>query len=102
MVGDWNDVVPAVDAAVGRSEVAIETIDEDAADLKRFGLRTIFDEPGTLTIRRVPGPDPVRCTAEIKLGQFGDARREAAVVADIKLRLDQLRGRDYAPLPEDW
>jgi len=66
-------------------------------------FRTIFDEPGQMTISRSgPGPDPTKASVEVKLGRLGDARREASLIADTKIRLKQLQGRDYAPLPEDW
>jgi hypothetical protein len=102
LVGDWDDVVASVDAASGRSEVAIEAVEEDGADRKVLRMRTIGDEPGRVTVTREPGPDPVRCVMEVRLGTFGDARREAALLADTRLRLGQLKGREYAPLPGDW
>lgn len=101
-MADWNDVVASVNAAVGQCESAIERIDESQPDVVTFSLRTIYDEPGTLVVERTPGPDPVMCTLRARLGRDGDAKREAALIRDVKYRLGQLRGRDYAPLPDGW
>lgn len=99
--GDWDDVRPAVTAALGKTELVLVTLDTPEPDRLEYTLRSSRDEPATLTIQRLDpegAPDPVRITMACSVGRFGDPSREGEFLALIADRLEQLKGVEVAPI----
>ncbi len=108
-IGDWDDAEAAATVATRQVELAIVRTTRPTPDQVRFETLAASDEAGLLTISRLPdqpsgrkpserGGESLRATA--KLGTFGDARREAALLDRLERRLRQLEGVEHAPLDE--
>ncbi len=97
--GDWDDVGPSVEAAVGRIEAAVEDSRLAPDGTRTYALRTLGAEPGLLEAR--PGPEGV-IELRTRVGRFGDPVRERRLLDAVVRRLAQLRGVDAAPLPAGW
>lgn len=90
----------AVDVSLTRAEVAVTSSTFELGRME-FGLVTATDEVGTLVVMREDASGsgenvPIRIEAHI--GRFGDAPRESRLLEAITKRLEQLRGRDVAPI----
>ena len=97
VAGDFDDVESAVYAA----SMAAQTVDiaatQPSPDRWEHKLLTVDGSPGTLSIQQRPdGLIQLTC----RIGRFGDPEREQHYVAAIAARLEELRGRDYAPLKD--
>lgn len=93
--GDFDDVPAAVYAA----SMAAQTVDVSAShpepDRWEHELLTVDGAPGFLRVLKRPdGLIEMTC----RIGRFGDPERERHYVAAIAARLEELHGRDYAPL----
>lgn len=103
VVGDWNDVEPAVRVGVEQGEAAVERV-EPAADATTltFDLRTHLDEDARIRVtRELGGPaDGERITIRIacRIEPFGDAAREERLIELIARRLTRLTGVEFAPI----
>lgn len=98
--GDWDDVSASVAAAVRDQEVAILS-EVKTDDVVTFELLTIKDEPGRLEARRGKGEaggGESTITLTCRLGHFGDADRERALMDRTARRLKELAGVGAAPL----
>ncbi len=107
--GDRDDLFGVVFAAAVQHEMAITDIAYPAPDRRVYLLKTIRDEPVTLTFVG-PGAgavDPFRSPASERtgplevtatIGRFGAPEREARFVRDITTRLEQIEGDRAAPL----
>ncbi len=98
---DWVDVEAAVAVALGKSELVKVRLERPDPSRLIYTLRTSRDEPATLTIDRLDGPetaDPVRMRLACRVGRFGDTLREEVFLALVAARLEQLRGVEVAPL----
>lgn len=108
--GDWDDVEAAVQVAAGRSEMAIVHVvglrlnPAEAARVPTrrcvFELRTAGDEPVRLEFRAASTTDPGDIVAEAHVGRYGDRGREEHVLAEVRRRLADLAGVDWAPIRE--
>jgi hypothetical protein len=102
VVADWEDVEPAMEAAVRQAEMAI--VDQSiGAREKSFELRTVAAQPAHLVATLMSdGPAQRNVSVPIRLeafvGPFGDAEAERALLQAVVARLRQLRGREWAPL----
>lgn len=100
---DWDDIDAAADLAAQRTELAVLHITDPTGRgcTKRIELLGVRGEPGVLTISR---PEPCEetqsqpLTVEVRIGRFGDPEREASFIKVFRDRLEQLHGRDYAPI----
>lgn len=107
--GDRDDLFGVVFAAAVKHEMAITDIAYPAPDRRVYLLKTVRDEPVTLTFTG-PGAgavDPFRSPPDERtgpldvsasIGRFGSPAREAAFVRDITDRLAQIEGDEAAPL----
>lgn len=107
--GDRDDLFGVVFAAAVKHEMAITDTASPAPDRRVYLLKTIGDEPVTLTFTG-PGAgalDPFRSPANERtgplnvtatIGRFGSPQREAEFVRDITDRLAQIEGDTAAPL----
>lgn len=98
--GDWSDVEAAVDVSVTRAEVAVTATTFEASRMK-FVLVTATDELGELVALREDASgngENVPIRLEAHFGRFGDAPREVRLLEAVAKRLEQLRGRDVAPI----
>lgn len=112
VTGDWDDVNAAVQAAAQHREMAV--VSETKVDDRtiRYSLLTAKSEDVTVTISRDLAADPnVRLSQEgpiairvvVKVGMFGDTKRERELIDDIRTRLTDLTGAfKTAPLPKSW
>ncbi|MBX3380702.1 MAG: DUF3568 family protein [Phycisphaeraceae bacterium] len=110
--GDWNDVNAAVQAAAQHREMIVETESQPNPKTLQFSLLTVRSEPVTVTVTRTSAPDPsarlsqegpIAMNIEVKVGRFGDSRRERELIDDIRSRLGDLVGPfTTKPLPESW
>lgn len=103
VVGDWNDVEPAVRVGVEQGEAAIERITPTAdATTLTFDLRTHLDEDARVRVTRELGghANGERITLRIacRIEPFGDAAREERFIELIARRLTQLTGVEFAPI----
>jgi len=98
--GDWSDVEAAVDVSVTRAEVAVTSTAFEPSRMQ-FGLVTATDEVGELVVLREDASgngEGVPIRLEVHIGRFGDAPRELRLLEAVAKRLEQLRGRDVAPI----
>jgi hypothetical protein len=109
---DYDDIDAAVAVAAGKNEMAVLWSNQRSESPRRFYLKTVRDEPVYLFIGRQPSFEPprpsqrnqtgakppedlvMRCT----VGRWGDDRREEDLLDAIEDRLDELRGKDAAPI----
>ncbi len=102
MLADWDDLDAAMDVAAQRNEMAVLRASDPTGDglIRRFELRTVAAEPVEVTVTRPEAgsgqPQPI--IARAKVGRFGDPEREAALLAALRRRLEQLRGVDVSPV----
>ncbi|MBX3359210.1 MAG: hypothetical protein KF745_12375 [Phycisphaeraceae bacterium] len=110
---DWYDLDAALLVTAPSIEAAVEAASEPDTNPRLFSLRTIAGEPATLEITAEPGPEPlpfprapadsippVTMTMRCTVGLMGDPAREKKLLEALAARLRELRGRDFAPLPE--
>jgi hypothetical protein len=100
VVADWDDVHPAVSLMAQQVEMAMLDWSPGhrgvaAAREQRFELLTVGDEPAELVARREDG-GVIELSARV--GRFGDARRERALVEVVARRLEDLAGVEVRPL----
>ncbi|MGH7243146.1 MAG: DUF3568 family protein [Phycisphaerales bacterium] len=110
--GDWDDVNAAVLAAAQHREMVVESQSRPDLKTQQFKLLTVRSEPVTVTVSRSSIPDQsvrasqegtVAMTIEVKVGMFGDTKREQELIDDIRSRLGDLVGPfTTKPLPESW
>lgn len=98
--GTWQHVPAAVQAAVGPNEfaVVIDNYSEsgNAAIFKLIGVQGVHAE---LVIQVQAGEIAVRAIVESSLKKN---EHERMLVRDVKIRLEQLREKGFAPLPPGW
>jgi hypothetical protein len=101
VVAEWRDVERAMEIAVRRAELTI--LDREIGpDSKRFELQSVSAEPGYLVAtRQSPGPEgdgaAITIRLETRIGMFGNPAREQELLRALARRLEQLRGREWAP-----
>lgn len=110
--GDWMDVNAAVLAAARHREMVVESETKPDETTLRFELLTVKSEQVTVTVTRSFPPDhsirmsqegPIALTIEVKVGRFGDSKREQELIDDIRARLGDLVGPfKTKPLPASW
>ncbi|MBX3390801.1 MAG: hypothetical protein KF691_15235 [Phycisphaeraceae bacterium] len=110
--GDWDDVNASVLAASQHREMTVLTESQPNPTTLEFDLLTVSSEPVTITVTRSSPPDPsirlsqegpIAMTLEVKVGRFGDSRRERELIDDIRFRLGDLVGPfTTKPLPSSW
>jgi len=110
--GDWADVNAAVLAAAQHREMVVESESQPDPKTLEFQLLTVRSEPVTVTVTRSSLPDqsirisqegPVAMNIEVKVGRFGDSKREQELIDDIRSRLGDLVGPfTTKPLPASW
>jgi hypothetical protein len=110
--GDWADVNAAVLAAAQHREMVVETESQPDPKTLEFELLTVRSEPVTVIVTRDSLPDPsvrvsqegpIAMDIEVKVGRFGDTKREQELIDDIRSRLGDLVGPfTTKPLPESW
>lgn len=100
VTADWNDVDTSVAVAVGQVEMAVLSVDASDPLVRRYQLRTSTDRGGTLIAERdEPGEgESVPITLTASIGVAGDDRYQEALLRYVTRRLEQLRGRDVAPI----
>lgn len=108
--GDWDDVDAAVDAAISKKgvEMAVLSSRDEEGGTRVYELTTIGDEPARLVVHRKLNESatgvrhgrgaPEAMSLEAWVGRFGDRDRERALIAEVRARLGDLAGVDYAPL----
>lgn len=110
--GDWADVNAAVLAAAQHREMVVESESQPDAKTLEFQLLTVRSEPVTVTVTRNSAADqsvrmsqegPIALNIEVKVGRFGDSKRERELIDDIRSRLGDLVGPfTTKPLPASW
>ncbi len=89
-----RDLDPAVRFAASRVEMVVESISAADGGDRRYELLTLRDEPAVVEIHSDAWPDDDRAPApiaiEARVGRFGDADRERALVRAIARRLRDL------------
>lgn len=93
-----------MEVAAPRAEAAVVGTSE-AEDSITFTLVTATDEPGEVRASRGAGAEKsdgenIEITLSARFGRFGDAARERRMLNALVRRLEQLHGRETAPL--DW
>lgn len=106
--GDWDDVDASVEAAVGRNEMAIvrrislELEPAEAVDIptrrRAFDLVTSDDQPARIKFVAKTTTDPGDIEVFARVGRFGDRAREESLLRAVRERLEDLAGRDFAPM----
>jgi len=106
--GDWDDVESAVQVAAGHSEMAIEAgagfalqpaeVAEVPTRRCRYELVTAADEPVLIRFAALSTDDPGPIRITVLVGAFGDQPREAALLGELRRRLEDLAGKDWAPV----
>jgi len=110
--GDWADVNAAVLAAAQHREMVVESESQPDPKTLVFDLLTVRSEPVTVTVSRNSLADqsvrmsqegPIALNIEVKVGRFGDSKREQELIDDIRSRLGDLVGSfTTKPLPASW
>jgi len=110
--GDWDDVNAAVLAAAQHREMVVESESQPDPKTLVFDLLTVRSEPVTVTVTRNSLADPsvrmsqegpIALNIEVKVGRFGDSKREQELIDDIRSRLGDLVGSfTTKPLPASW
>ncbi len=101
--GDWDDLDAAVEVACMRHEIArVSAADEptgDAGSRRRvFTLVTAGSEPVSIQATGQGVTDPGDIVLTVRVGHFGDERRERAIARTLSRRLRDLAGVTVAPL----
>lgn len=107
---DYDDVDAAVAVAASKNEMAVMWSNGASESPRRYYLKTVKDEPVYLFVgkqasfERRPVRDPkapippdqlvMRCT----VGRFGDSDREEELLDDLRERLEDLYGKNAAPI----
>lgn len=90
-----RDLTPAVHYAAARRDMAIDHIETRADGTRVFHLVTLRNEEVIVEARSPAWPaddrTPATITLEARVGRFGDADRERALVRQIVARLHELR-----------
>lgn len=112
VTGDWVDIDAAVLAATEKNQMAVVDHEQVNDTTLRFNILTAKSESGTIYASRDTAVDPkVRLSREgpivikltVKVGMFGDTRREQQLIQDIGTRLSMLEGPfKTAPVPSNW
>lgn len=95
--GDFDDLETSIDTGLTKAGVAPVHWHEPAAGTRIYELRTARDQPGELVV--VVGPEAlpdgsVPVELRCRIGRFGEPELERRVMAEIALRLEELRGRE--------
>lgn len=106
--GEWDDLDAAIEAMCGTTElalvgrVAFQLQPAEVADLstrrRGYDLLTSADEPARITFAAQETGEPTAMVMTVRVGRFGDASREAAVIEAVRRRLADLEGKDFAPM----
>lgn len=99
---EWRHIEPSMQIAVRRAEMAI-TDRQTAPATKRFELQSVRDESGWLVVTPLvdepfPHDEPIPMRVETSIGLFGNPSAERRLLRALTDRLDQLRGREWAPV----
>lgn len=95
--GDWDDVETSVDVGMGWAEMAVLGRDAMGEDKVRYRVITVLGESGSLIAKRA-GDETVSLSASFDGIPGGDAGLEAKLIRGVARRLEQLAGRDVAPI----
>jgi hypothetical protein len=99
MLADWDDVDTAVDAGAARAECAAgKGHSNPEGTFREYSIKHVSGRAGSVVVsseRAGPDPRPVRVSCQ--MGPMRDEAIERTVVRAIVRRLDQLRGKEYAP-----
>jgi hypothetical protein len=100
---DWDDVEAAVMASTAAGEVAVVTATRQETRWT-FDLKTILGERGVMVVTLEAGSADARdgsalIGVQAHLGRRGDPDRESRLVRAVVERLQELAGRETAPLP---
>ncbi|MFA6046217.1 MAG: hypothetical protein WC718_14635 [Phycisphaerales bacterium] len=99
MVGDWEDVGPAALVAASQCEMAIVRWPETVpGSVREMELVTTGDEPAELRFEAASSTDPRPMEVLCKVGTYGDVARERDLLDRVSHRLEQLKGKDWAPV----
>jgi hypothetical protein len=99
VVADWDDLDAAMVVAAANNQCAILGVRRPGPDEVEFEVRTIRDEPVTVSARRLgaadnpPRAEPIELVCEY--GRFGDAAQQERILEAMRERLADLRGVDY-------
>lgn len=98
--GKWQHVPAAVQAAVGPNEFAVLSDDfSDAADVATFQLQGVHGLQGEIVVRNKVENIEVATSVKTNLRK---SEIERMLTRDVKLRLEQLLEKGWAPLPPSW
>jgi hypothetical protein len=83
-----------------RNEMVVIAISDHEGGVRAYEMKTVLDEPAVLQIAGVaPEPSSPRRSDQLSLtarvGRFGDADRERALLRDIRERLTELEGDPF-------
>lgn len=95
MRGDWDDVGASVQVAAGLCQMAV-VASQERENVRDFQLVTTHDEPAQVRFERRADQGDFRAWALV--GTFGDRVQEGELLTRIRERLEQLAGRDWAPI----
>lgn len=105
--GDWDDLDAAVEVACMRHEIAlVSSADVQPAAMpgepgtraRVFTLVNAGSEPVSITAAGQGTTDPGDIVLTVRVGHFGDERRERAIARTLSRRLRDLAGVTVAPL----
>lgn len=99
--GDWDDVEAAVIVGAEQSEaVIVRQSGGMKDDVRVFVIRNVLDQRGELTVTRKGANADGSSRIEMRLGvgTFGDQRKQATMLARVAKRMDDLKGREWAPV----
>ncbi|GEM_PF-1852555 len=103
IIADWNDIDAASRFAVVSIHAVVTSSIDESNLRQRITLRQFDGESGSLLAERTnPGiseSTSIQLTAN--LGRFGDPPDERKFLIALANRLEQLRGVDFAPLPDN-
>jgi hypothetical protein len=97
--GDWNDADAAVYGGIEPLGVAVAEVVSISPTRRAYRLKAMNGEKGVLTFERVgdAGADASPLTLRCSMGHLGHPDLERQIVDSVTRRLEQLRGREFAP-----
>lgn len=92
--GDWNDLDAALLVAASEAEMAVVSSEGDDSAFSAE-LTTPRDDRVTVWVTRQAAD---RFEVRVRAGLFGDPESERRLVGAFSRRLEQLHGREWAPV----
>ena len=94
--GDWDDLEASVLVGTSQAEcVVVRRKIEEAGVAERFEIKHVSGRTGVLTARR--GEDG-EIVLVCEMGPLRDPALEALIVDRVRIRLGDLKGKEYAPI----